>query len=168
MKEYEFIKMDTLIVCEIKDSKELVYQSNFYQIHDVIKNNITDNVTLLFHISGDGFDKIIKKTLNSLEKELVIHENVDNFDLFDFLFFNYILEEDTKKEVFQQNNLEDFIRVYRNFVKGLKTYRHDTIKHKTFHVKQRRISRKQLDAMQMDFTKWAVETDANKGDDDDE
>jgi hypothetical protein len=168
MKEFEFIKMDTLIVCEIEDSTKMVYQDNFNSIYELVKENMSDSITLLFHISGDGYDKIIKKRLTTLEKQLLIEQNINNFDLFDFLFFNYILEDGKDKDSFKKTNIEELTNVFSKFLKGLKTYRYDTIKHKTFHVKQRRISRKQLEAMEMDFKKWTVEKEYIDEEDEDE
>jgi hypothetical protein len=155
MKKYVYTKIDTILVCEIEKMKEIVYQTNFYAIHDRVNENIKDDIVLLFLVEKDGeVEDLIEKTLTVQEKLLILSKKVSNLELFDFLFFNYILENEENKNVFQQNTLEEIENVYTQFIYSLNTYRYDTIKHQTFHIKQRRISRKQLDAMKMGFKKW--------------
>jgi len=155
IQKYIYTKIDTILVCEIEKMKEIVYQTNFHSIHDRIKDNIKCDITLLFLIENGGeVEDLIEKTLTVQEKLLVLSKTVSNLELFDFLFFNYILENEENKNVFQQNTLDEIEEVYTQFVYSLNTYRYDTIKHQTFHIKQRRISRKQLDAMKMGFKKW--------------
>jgi len=155
MKEYEFIKIDTLLVCELEDRKELVYQPEFYSIYNTIKDNMIDDIILLFHLEKEN--KIHKIKLRTIDKELILEEKINNFDIFDFWYFNFILEKENSNIKIRDKNIEEIIKTYRKFKKGLDTYRYDTIKHKTFHVKQRRISRKQLEAMEMNFKKWSME-----------
>jgi len=155
IEKFIYTKIDTILVCEIEKMKEIVYQKNFYSIHDRVKNNIKDDIVLLFLVEEDDIPSdIIEKTLSVQEKLLILSKKVSNLELFDFLFFNYILENEENKSIFKQNTLEEMEGVYTQFIYSLNTYRYDTIKHQTFHIKQRRISRKQLDAMKMGFKKW--------------
>ena len=98
MKTYEYIKIDNVFVCEIEEGRSLNHMDNDYEIYDNIDNNMVDDIVLLFHVNVDNIlDKIIKHTLSSKIKQLILEKKVNNYLIFDFIFFVYI----------QENNNED-------------------------------------------------------------
>jgi len=145
-----------VFVCKIQEGRELIHMEDDYTIYDNIKENIVNDVTLLFHVNVDNIlDKIIKHTISSKVKQLVLEKKINNYILFDFIFFVYILENN-EDEV--EDTLEGMARLYDKFEKKLYEYRNEVVKNKSFNIKQRRISRKQLEKMQLDFNKWESES----------
>lgn len=156
MKTYEYIKIDNVFVCQIEDNRQLVHMEEDYTIYDNIKDNIVNDITLLFHVNVDNIlDKIIKHTISSKVKQLILEKKINNYILFDFIFFVYILENN-EEEV--EDTLEGMTNLYEKFEKKIYEYRNEVVRNKSFNIKQRRISRKQLEQMQLNFNKWESES----------
>lgn len=155
-KNLEYIKIDNVFVCEIEDSRKLKYIEDEFEILNQVEEK--QNVTLLFHVVMDrNVDKIVKHKLKKNELKLIKDEKLDNYIIFDFIFFSYIFEEDNK-EAFENGKYEDLVKSFYKFREKLFNYRKGVVINKTFNVKQRRISRKQLNQMQLDFEKWDTES----------
>lgn len=157
MTKREFIKIDNIFVCEIKKTRKLEYVPEEYQILNILKEDVDVEVVLLFHIEGGaGLNKIIKYTFNKLERELIIEKEINNFLIFDFLFLTNIMEDDSNS--FEMNDKEGLEKTYTFFEEKLFAYRRGVVLNKSFNVKQRRISRKQLEKMGLNFKKWEEES----------
>ena len=157
MEKREFIKIDNIFVCEIKEARQLEYVQEEYTILNILKEESDSEIVLLFHIEGGaGLNKIIKYTLNELEKELIKEKEINNFLIFDFLFFTNILEDDSNN--FEMDDKEGLEKTYSFFEEKLFAYRRGVVLNKSFNVKQRRISRKQLEKMELNFKKWEEES----------
>jgi len=153
MKEHKYVKIDKILICEVT-KKEMLYQDDFHSIHNILKKNIKTEIK--FYFIQEEKSEVEEYILNINDKFLILEEEINNLNIFDFIFFNNILNKEKYNFFYNSGTLEELISVYKRFVNGLKTYRYDMIKHKTFHIKQRRISRKQLEELKMDYDKWTV------------
>lgn len=150
----EYIKIDNIFICEV-NQKKLNYIENEFEILENIKNN--EDITLLFNISMGQIHKLIKHDISKNEKKLFINKEVNNFIIFDFIFFVF-LYEDENSILLKDQSYEELEESFDRFVDKLFKYRKGVVLNKTFNVKQRRISRKQLQKMQLEFDKWEQES----------
>lgn len=152
MEKYIFTKVDTVLIYQITDTK-LISIEDDYQIYKLLKNNLNTDLAVMFHIIDKK--ELVEFDITHCMKKVFLKNKTSNYDIIDFSFYVHDLLKFNKKMAESVNNFEKIEKIYNDFIIHLKKFRQDQILKYTFHVNQRRISRKQLMQMKEEIKEFA-------------
>ena len=145
METRSFIKIDSILIYEIKNDKLIPIEEDNY-IANELKNGYF-NLEIVFALEDE--EEAVIYYANKEFLDMVRDHEIDDLSVMDYAYYIKMLEEDGEEVTGGQYKVD-----FDLFISSLKQFRNEAIIKNSFKIKQKRISKTKLEELQEKIKMW--------------